>query len=112
MREAKFNGIALGELSVNFMESPAKIHAKAAFINTQTGQTHGYTTCHQWSPDVIEKLRELRALMERDVSALHFVDAVVSSASPTTTGSGGMKEGFTGLGEKLGSADDGVPQVG
>lgn len=111
MREVKFNGIAIGELSVNYMENPAKVVAKAAFINTQTGQTHGFTTCHQWSPEVIEKLRELRVLMERDVSALHFVD-VGGTAGTTTTGSGGMQQGFAGLGEKLGAADDGVPQVG
>lgn len=111
MREVKFNGIAVGEISINFMENPAKVVAKAAFINTNTGQTHGFTTCHQWSPEVIEKLRELRVLMERDVSALHFED-VGGTGTTTTTGSGGMQQGFVGLGEKLGASDDGVPQVG
>lgn len=111
MRTVLFNGIALGELSVNFLESPAKVVAKGAFINTTTGQTHGWTTCHQWSPDTIEKLRELRALMERDMAALHFVDGAVSPMGSPTTGGGGLKDGFKGLGERLGAGDDGVPQT-
>jgi len=111
MRDANFNALALGELSVNFLEAPAKVTAKAAFINTQTGQTHGWTTCHQWSPDTIEKLRELRMLMERDLGALHFADDAGGVASSTTTTRGGaLGKSFQGLGEKLGSVEEEVPQ--
>ena len=111
MRTVKFNGIALGELSVQFLESPAKIIAKGAFINTESGTTHGWTTCHQWSPATIAKLKELRSLMEQDMAALHFVDASVSTTVGTPTGGGGIAEGFKGLGERLGTTDDVAPQT-
>ena len=110
MRTAKFDGMAIGELSVNFIESPAKVVAKGAFIDRQTGQTHGWSTNHQWSPDTIEKLRELRMLMERDMEAIHFADGSVGPISPTT-GGGGLGDSFKGLGERLGATDDGVPQT-
>jgi hypothetical protein len=111
MRSVHFNGIALGELSVNFLEGAPKLVAKGAFINTQTGQTHGWTTCQQWSTDTMEKMKELRLLMERDMSAQHFVDGSVSTTVTTTTGGGGLKDGFQGLGEKFGATDEDVPQV-
>lgn len=111
MRTVRFNGIALGELSVQFLESPAVIKAKAAFINTQTGATHGWTTNHQWSPRTIEKLKELRILMEEDIAAFHFVDGSVATVGTSTTGSGGLKDGFQGLGEKFGATDGDVPQT-
>lgn len=113
MREANFNGIAVGELTVNFLESPAKVVAKGAFINTATGATHGWTTCQQWSPETIIKLKELRALLEQDMVAVHFSDAASSFSgvvSPPTPRGGQIREGFKGLGEHLGSADDEVPQ--
>ena len=111
MRTAKFDGIALGELSVNFIEAPAKIVAKGAFISRQGGQTHGWTTNHQWSTETIEKLRELRQLMERDMEAIHFADAGGLGAVAPTTGGGSLADSFKGLGERLGATDDGVPQT-
>lgn len=111
MRTVFFNGIALGELSVTFLENPPRITAKAAFINTVTGQTHGYTTCYQWSAETVAKLKELRALMERDISVLHFTDAGGSVVAASTTGGGGIGETFKGLGETLGQVDGGAEQA-
>jgi len=111
MRTVIFNGIALGELNIDFLATPSKVVAKAAFINTQTGATHGWTTCHQWAPDTMERLRELRALMERDLAAIHFADAS-SGPGPTTstTRSGGLQSEMKGLGELLGAPVEDVPQ--
>ena len=112
MRSVSFDGISVGEISVNFMEQPPKIQAKAAFISRKTGQTHGWTTCHQWSTETAAKLKELRASMEQDLEALHFADSASAVESSTTTmGSGGLSNGFKGLGEQLGSAGDDVPQT-
>jgi hypothetical protein len=111
MRTVFFNGIALGEISVSFIENPPKINAKAAFINTSTGQTHGWTLCHQWSAETVAKLKELRALMERDISVLHFADAGGSVIAASTTGGGGISETFKGLGETLGQVDGGAEQA-
>lgn len=111
MRTAKFNHVAVGELSANFLEMPAKVSAKAAFVDTKTGQTHGSTVCTHWSEATTQKLRELREAMERDLARLHFADAGEGGAVETTTGSGAIRETFKGLGEHLGAADSGVPQT-
>lgn len=110
MRDANFNKVAVGELSIDLMSTPAKITAKAAFINTLSGQTHGWTTCSQWSAATVEKLKELRALMEQDLAALHFADAVEGGANTGTTTAGSIKDNVKGLGEMLGSVAEEVPQ--
>lgn len=71
---AKFNAIALGEFTVNFLGPTTKVSAKAAFVGTQTGHTHGWTNNEQWSPETMSKLGELRALMEADLAKIHFSD--------------------------------------
>lgn len=108
MRPAKFDTIRVAEISVNLLETPALISAKAAFVNTKTGATHGWTTCKSWSEETVAKLRELRESMERDLANTHFEDGS-SSSSPTTSG-GSVREGFQGLGEHLGTTEEGVPQ--
>lgn len=111
MREVNFNGIAVGDLTVNFLDTPAKVVVKAAFINTKTGATHGWTTCQQWSNETMAKLKELRECLEQDLSVVHFADSSSNSAVvPATAKNGNIKEGFKGLGEALGSAGDDVPQ--
>lgn len=109
MRPARFNHVAVAEIAVNFLDYPAKVVAKAAFVNGQTGQTHGSTTCQQWSEVTLQKLRELRAAMEQDLAVLHFADAGPGASS--TTGSGSIASQFKGLGEHLGAAGDEVPQT-
>jgi hypothetical protein len=74
---AKFDGLAVGELSANLMGPTVKLTAKAAFVNAESGHTHGWTTNEQWSPTTIEKLRDLRAAMEADLARVHFGDGLV-----------------------------------
>jgi hypothetical protein len=70
---ARFDGLALGEGTFNFTGTggPA-LSAKAAFVNSTTGETHGWTHNAMWSPATLEKLKELRALMEVDLGNLHL----------------------------------------
>jgi hypothetical protein len=103
--QAKFNGIALGELTVNFLETPSKVTAKGAFINKTTGSTHGWTTCHQWSAETLEKLKELRACMEQDMLSIHFLDVLTLGPKEQH-----IRESLKGLGEHLGSAEEDIPQ--
>lgn len=101
---AKFDGIAVGEGTFSFLGTTLKFEGKAAFVNSRTGDTHGWTTNTQWSPAVIEKLKELRAAMELDLGRLHLADGgevLVGTGSSVARDSGG------GLGEHLGN----TPQV-
>lgn len=98
---AKFNSLALGELTVKFLGPSVHIEAKAAFVDTRTGQTHGWTKNEQWGPAVVEKLKELRALMELDFGKLHFDnggDTLVGDVGPVRSAAR-PEEG--GLGEHL-----------
>lgn len=71
---AKFDGVTVGEASCSFLGATIHLEAKAAFVNTKTGDTHGWTKNTQWSPEVIAKLHELRMLMEMDLGRLHLHD--------------------------------------
>lgn len=109
MRAVLFNAVALGELTVDFTAGPSlRMQAKAAFINTENGKTHGWTTCSQWSKETVEKLAELRAAMENDIASMHFADATM--ATGTSTGGGSLADTAKGLGERLGAVEEGVPQ--
>jgi hypothetical protein len=65
------DGLAVLEVQASFLPG-GQLSAKAAFVNTKTGRTHGYTEHTTWSPGTLAKLDELRALMEEDVAARHM----------------------------------------
>lgn len=106
MRSVKFDGIRVAELSVSFMEASALLTAKAAFVNTRTGDTHGWTTGRRWSAATLEKLSELRASMERDLEGMHFEDGALTPVA----GNEGLPAAFKGLGERYTGAGDEVQQ--
>jgi len=93
---ARFDGIAVGEIQGNFLGPSTKLTAKAAFVNSESGHTHGWTTQEQWSPETLAKLKELRSLMEADLARVHFSGAA-GPAAPGLTFSSSAPEG--GLGE-------------
>lgn len=82
--------------------------SKAAFVNSVTGNTHGWTTHHVWSPETLERLKKLRESMELDLAAAHFLDvgeapqAEVEETGTTTESSGGLGEH---LGRRMQDAD-------
>ena len=103
----KFNAMAIGEFNAKFLGGLQQLEftAKAAFVNSNTGETHGWTSAgtSAWSPATIEKLKELRALMEIDLGRLHLEnggEVLVGPASVAAATAGGDFEG--GIGEHLG----------
>lgn len=92
----KFDGIAVVTVEVNMMEK--SMSARAAFVNTKTGESHGFTdgSGHVWSPETKVALANLVALMERDLGSLHFVDSPANPAAASTKAETG------GLGEHVG----------
>ncbi len=87
---------------INFADKTAPITAHAAFINTGTGSTYGQTTCRVWSQRTLEKVEELRQLMEEDVAKLVFTHRV--EARPVELSDPG------GIGEDLRNSGD-APQA-
>lgn len=88
----KFDGIAVVTVEANMMEK--SMSARAAFVNTKTGESHGFTdgSGHVWSPETKIALATLVSLMERDLGNLHFTssssDPVAASAKTETGGIG------------------------
>lgn len=105
---AKFDGLAVGEGKFSFMGPTVHLDGKAAFVNSRTGDTHGWTNNTQWSPETIAKLSELRALMEVDLGRLHMENGGEVLIGPTNTGGVGVSS-VGGLGEHIGREP--TPQV-
>jgi hypothetical protein len=99
--------VAIGEVSIKLIEEPHTLVAKAAFVNSKSGVTHGYTHCSSWSKEVMMKMRELCALMAQDLENTHFEGG---SAAASTVGVTLPQEipAITGLGEFIGDGD--IPQ--
>jgi hypothetical protein len=99
---ARFDGVAVLEGSFSFLGASNGLEGKAAFVNSKTGDTHGWTTNKQWSPQVLEKLKELRALMEVDLGQLHLEGGGEVLVAPTGAGTVlSESRGTGGLGEHL-----------
>lgn len=108
MASVKFDAVRISGFEVNFLEATPAVTAKAAFVNTQTGATHGWTTGKRWSNETMDALRILRDHMERDLADQHFEGG--GNTSSATISSGSPRDGFQGLGEHLGTSADPVPQ--
>jgi len=109
-RVSKFDKIVVGKATINVVEKPASLVAEAAFVDTNTGATHGMTMCRSWSATTIARLRDLLDAMSVDLELTHFVDGGTEALFDTPKGSGAMESTPQGLGEMLGAADDGIPQ--
>jgi hypothetical protein len=72
----KFDGVAVLEISVDFKGPSGKVEAVAAFVDTTTGETHGWTkgVGTTWSNQTKERLQALRESMEEDLAARSFGD--------------------------------------
>ncbi len=101
----KADGLTVARINIDFLQNPVKVHALAALVMTQGGQTLGWTEgdAGTFSPETMEKLQELRLAMEQDLAKRAFVEqAAVSGA--TQRGNQGIDMG--GLGEHVGTSVD------
>ena len=96
-----FDTLAVSRINIDFMPSQATIEVTAAFANSQTGQTHGWTKGNglAWSKETLMAIRTLRERMAEDLAKLHFKE--FSVAEP---GGGAKPSGSSGIAEHLGSA--------
>ena len=68
----KFTGVALANMSADFMKPVVELEGQVAFVDPTSGGTYAWTKFKQWSPQTLQKLRELRDSMEQD-SANYFL---------------------------------------
>lgn len=95
-----FNAIALLNIDpISFRSNDIELVAHGAFINTDTGNTYGKTTCRRWSKQTLEKLLELRALMEEDLAAMVFTQSSSPGPQPQQVDPGGIGEDLRGQGD-------------
>jgi hypothetical protein len=99
----RFNGLAVATVTADWTKATIELKAKAAFLNTVTKQTHGWTQGEGgiWSQETMELLTSLRSSMEQDLARLHFGDG--SRPMSLVQGKAGALP--EGLGEFLGSAE-------
>ena len=102
----KFNSLAVATLSADFTKPTVTFSAKAAFVDTKSGVTHGYTDASSsaWSKETMQKLKDLRDSMEIDLGKLHL-DGITAA---TRTKGLDME---SGLGEHLKDGDTKVQSV-
>jgi hypothetical protein len=103
--EMKFDAISIGKLSADFLKETLHLEATAAFADSSTGETHGWTKGdgRVWSKETMQALVVLRESMERDLAKLHFSDGAGTSTAAASEPSG--------IGERLGSAAVDAPSV-
>lgn len=98
-RLSKADKVAIGELTVNLLGQSHVMVAKARLVSTQTGMSYGSMTMQNWSPEVIKKLEELRALMEQELESVFFDEGgAVAPRGPSPREAGGLGEMFEGDG--------------
>lgn len=84
---SKFDRVMPAEVSIDFRQAGARLEAKAAFINTATGRTHGWTNMTAgWSKTTYEALRQLQEAMAADLHRVHF-DGEYAPQTSTQDGS-------------------------
>lgn len=104
----KCNALALFEGSFNILAS--KLTVKAAFVDTNTGHTHGWTTGEGtiWSKATMDAMTALKESIELDLAKLHFTDGG-TIAEPTAKTEGPAGSG--GIGEHLGEQGEDAPPL-
>lgn len=94
-RLVRFDKVAMGEVTINFLGPTVQLIAKAKLVSTTTGDSFGSMTLQHWSPATIAKLGELRSQMELDAERMVFED------SPTGEQQNKSREFLSGIGEHL-----------
>jgi hypothetical protein len=105
----KANALRIAEIQVDYTTPGGTMKAKAAFVNTTSGFTHGWTTHHVWSQETLKRLADLREAMELDLAKAHF--QTTNEASIQTDSDGQTVQSHQGLAEHLGSYPTDAEQV-
>lgn len=87
-----FDSMKVLEMWANFVDS--NMHCKAAFVNTKTGATHGWTEGRgtMWSKETKRLLDELKKSMEIDLMKVHFSGVAAPSGEAGLKTAGGIGE--------------------
>lgn len=82
---SKIDSVTVGEFTAVFLGPEKKVVAKGAFLNSRTGETHGWTQHAQWGEATLKKLQELKLLMEVDLAKAHLegVESTTPGAGPS-----------------------------
>jgi hypothetical protein len=98
----KFNAVAVAEVEANMLGPSPQLSGKAAFVDTRTGKTHGWTSAKgiAWSKETIEALDALCECMNQDLARIHMAEYTSESTGVTS----GMAN-ITGLSEHLNSEE-------
>jgi hypothetical protein len=110
----KFDGLAVAKISIDYLKTPIEIDVQAAFMNTETGDTHGWTRgTVAWSDETRGLLNALRVAMERDLAARHLsgADGGAPVAAATYTGTSRQPSGLSEPLGALGDTDNGTPSA-
>lgn len=93
----KFDDIKAASVEIDLIKREMKI--TAAFVDTKTGHTHGWTHRSSWSKETWNQVQLLAKNAERELRVQHFQNAESSAVEEEPSP--------VGLGELLGS----VPQA-
>jgi hypothetical protein len=95
-----FDAIAIATVEINVLEK--SLGAKAAFVNTRNGETHGWTEGNGaiWTKETKDAAAALIAAMERDLAALHL------GTAPEAQKANSPSSPVSGLREHLTDGDD------
>lgn len=98
-----FDALALTTIEVDLIEK--NLTAKAAFVNTRTGHSHGWTEGSGtiWSEETKVAVAALAASMERDLAKLHFGATSEPQVAAPGTQLGTLP--VSGIGEHLSDGD-------
>ena len=99
----KFDTIALGDITADFKKATISLSGVAAFADSETGMTHGWTKGEGpvWSTETMLKLKELREAMERDLARVHFGKGTIHANGEQTRP--GLPFQPTGISQHLGA---------
>lgn len=98
MRMAKFDKAAVGELQLNLLGGHTQLTVKFKLVDTTSGRSYASATISSaWSTEILDKLKELTALLEQDAEQRLFTETATGPLpSAPSTGIGELfdEEGF------------------
>lgn len=100
----KFSSLVVKEITAEINGMSVSISAKAAFVDSRTNATHGWTKGEGaiWSENTKAQLLLLQQAIEEDLARAHFTDGVVQNAAFTRNNAPAEVGGIT---EHLEEAD-------